>query len=389
MISKNTKELIESSTLKLIDYIESESFRGYDPYDALNSPIIKFLSNNSKWLKIGATQILRKMPINLRPLLLISKDYNPKGMGLLLCSYVKLYKLYRDMKFLKEIGFLADWLINNHSAGYSGHCWGYNFDWQNRSFFAPKGMPTIVNTAFIGHAFLDAYEILKIQKYLDVARSSCNFIMNDLNIHHDSDTICFSYTPSDCSRVHNANYLGASLLIRTFSFTQEDILLDFGKKAYEYSSNAQNDDGSWFYGEAEYQKWIDNFHTGFNLDALYIYKKYLNSNQYDFHIKRGLKFYIDNFFLRNGIPKYYQNSIYPIDIHCSAQAIITLTKFKDWDPNIIALLINLLEWTIRNMQSQKGFFYFRRQRFFLNKISYIRWGQAWMMHALTDVLLLN
>ena len=28
--------------------------------------------------------------------------------------------------------------------GYSGPCWGYNFDWQSRNFFAPRGTPPAV-----------------------------------------------------------------------------------------------------------------------------------------------------------------------------------------------------------------------------------------------------
>ncbi len=386
VLSKNLKELIENALFKLVKYVENENFRGYDPFDALNSPIIHLLTKHSKWLKIGSIQVFRRIPVNLRSIFLIKKDYNPKGMGLFLSSYVNLYKLYNKAEYLKQIELLANWLINNYSKGYSGYCWGYNFDWQNRSFFAPKGTPTIVNSAFVGHAFLDAYEVLKVENYLQIARSICNFIMNDLNIFQVSDKICFSYTPIDKSRVHNANYLGASLLIRTYSFTNENVLLDYGKKAYEYSSNAQNDDGSWFYGEAEYQKWIDSFHTGFNLVALYIYEKCLDSKEYIVHTRKGLEFYLDNFFLDNGAPKYYANSLYPIDIHCSAQALITLSKLKDYDKRTILLVAKILKWTIYNLQSPKGFFYFRKEELFKNKIPYIRWGQSWMMYSLTSVL---
>jgi N-acetylglucosaminyldiphosphoundecaprenol N-acetyl-beta-D-mannosaminyltransferase len=39
------------------------------------------------------------------------------------------------------------------------------------------------------------------------------------------------------------------------------------------------------------------------------------------------------------------------------------------------------------MYSGRGFFYFRKGRFFTNRIPYMRWSQAWVFHALTEYLL--
>ncbi len=57
--------------------MEGESYKGYDPYDTLMS-FIPFVRIN-KWLAIIATQVQKRNPINIRPLLGIKKDYNPKG----------------------------------------------------------------------------------------------------------------------------------------------------------------------------------------------------------------------------------------------------------------------------------------------------------------------
>ena len=378
---------MEETVLELIRYVEAEGFRGYDPYDALNSPVLSQFAKSSKWLKIAFTQTLRRMPLNLRFLLGIPKEYNPKGMGLFLNSYTNLYRVYKETHYSDQMKFLADWLMNNCCDGYPDYCWGYNFNWQNRTFFAPRGTPTIVNTSFIGHAFLDAFEALNIKRYLEVARSACDFILKDLNISREADTICFSYTPIDNSRIYNANYLGASLLIRTYSFTHEENLLGYGKQAYEYSTRHQQDDGSWFYGEAETQNWIDSFHTGFNLEALHWYEKSLGERKYAPQIRKGLEFYLDNFFLDDGTPKYHHNLTYPIDIHCSAQALVTLCKLKDYDSRAVPTLEKVLQWTVENMQDPEGFFYFRKGRIWRNKVPYMRWGQAWMLHGLTTVLL--
>ena len=78
--------------------------------------------------------------------------------------------------------------------------------------------------------------------------------------------------------------------------------------------------------------------------------------------------------------KYYNNQTYPIDIHAPAQLIITLYKL-----NIINeqkdLANRVLKWTINNMQSPKGYFYYQKRKGVSSKIPYMRWAQAWMFYA--------
>lgn len=47
---------------------------------------------------------------------------------------------------------------------------------------------------------------------------------------------------------------------------------------------------------------------------------------------------------------------------------------------------NVLNWTIRNMQSEKDYFYFQKNKYFTSKIPYMRWSQAWMFYALAKYL---
>ena len=370
---------------RLQQYVASEQYKGYDPFDALNSPIFSLLSRRSKWLRILFTQLLRRLPVNIRPVLGMKPEYNPKAMGLFLSSYVNLHKMEQRDEYFERIRFFADWLAEHASSGYSGHCWGYNFDWQNREFYAPERTPTVVNTSFVGHGLLDAYELLGEQRYADIARSACEFILNDLHISRESDSICFSYTPLDTGRVHNANYLGASLLIRTGDVIGDAELKDQAEAAYNYSNSKQLENGAWRYGEEEVRGWIDGFHTGFNLEALYWHSLSPGKANYASVMEKGLKFYIENLFTSDGIPKYYHNSIYPIDIHSAAQALITLAKLRESDARALPVLKKVRQWTINNMQDPAGYFYFRKGRIITNKIPYIRWGQAWMLLALTTV----
>jgi len=366
---------------RLQKYVESADYAGYDPYDALNSPMIKCVSSQSKWLRLAFTQFLRRSPANFRPLLGVKRAHNPKGIGLFLWGYAKLYRVTSEDACLEKIHYLLDLLDKLKSPGYSGNCWGYNFDWQSMTFLRPKGTPTIVNTAFIGHALLDCYRYTGLQRPLDMAMSIKEFILNDLYRTKQADTFCFSYTPVDTAVVHNANMLGASILIRLFEHCGDSVCKSDALSSLAYSMQHQHEDGSWFYADTDIQKWIDSFHTGFNLQALRYFLDQGFADQYRDAYDKGVRYYADNFFLADGTPKYYHDRVYPIDIHAPAEAI---TFFSGMGEEYQEMTDKILVWMLNNMLSDKGYFYFRKTKYYPNKISYMRWSQAWAFHALTQ-----
>ncbi len=379
-------DLYNSSFTKLKLYCESQSFKGYDPFDGLNSKLFKSLPfiNKNRIVRLIWIQLFKRLPINLRLFVGIKKEYNSKGLGLFLSGYCNLYKIEPKEEYLEKINFLAVELIKLKNSEYSGACWGYNFDWQARAFFQPKNTPTIVATTYISYAFLDAYEITKKKEYLEIARSSCDFILKDLNRTFDTDgTFAFSYSPLDKSIVYNASLLGSKLLARVYSFTKEKSLIDEAEKSVKYCCNNQHSDGSWSYGKYKFHSWIDSFHTGFNLECINDYIQYSGDFNYKENIEKGLKYYLENFFTKDGMSKYYNNSVYPIDIHSPAQLIITLSRLNKLEENK-GLVNTVLTWTIKNMQSKKGYFFYQKKRFITARISYIRWSQAWMFFSLTE-----
>ena len=368
----------------MLSYIESADYAGYDPFDALNSPVIRYIGANSKWVRVVATQLIRRFPVNLRPLFGIHKGHNPKGIGLFLWGYSKLFALTKEQRYLEKVDYLLNMLERLQSEGYSGNCWGYNFDWQSRTFMRPAGTPTIVNTSFIGHALLDCYELTGRQRALDMAIPIKDFILGDLHRAKLNGTFCFSYTPVDTEAVHNANLLGASILARLMQYCNDDRLKKAVLKSLGYSMRHQRDDGSWFYADTNIQGWIDSFHTGFNLQAIrYILYAGL-SPEYRGAYRKGVEYYAGNFFLADGTPKYYHDRIYPIDIHSPAQAICF---FSREGKKYQAFTEKIVNWMLDNMYSSNGFFYFRKGRFLTNRIPYMRWSQAWAFHALTEYLL--
>ena len=96
----------------LILYIEKNNFKGYYPYD-INNSAFKF----QKWGHLCSyylSQVHKRNPVNIRPLLGIKKGYIPKGMGLMLHAFSILYKKYGEGKYIDHANFCFKWLLNNH-----------------------------------------------------------------------------------------------------------------------------------------------------------------------------------------------------------------------------------------------------------------------------------
>jgi hypothetical protein len=251
----------------------------------------------------------------------------------------------------------------------------------------PRWSPNLVCTSFVANALLDAYELKPDSRCLTMARSAGNYLLNDLYWAEDDGTAGFSYPfPGLRAQVHNANLLGAALLCRLYKYSGEKSFLEPALKVARYSSSRQHEDGSWDYGELPAQRWVDNFHTGYNLCALQLIGKYAGTFEFEGHISRGFQFYLDNFFTKENAPRYFNDRTYPIDIHSVAQSIITLLALSEYGTCSVGLAISVFEWSRAHMWDAEGYFYYQVQPFWTNRISYMRWSQAWMLVALAALL---
>ena len=374
---------IQNSFQRLKAYCEQEGFKGWDPYDGLNSKLFQalpFVSKN-RLFRLVWIQLFKRSPLNLRKLTGVEKGYNSKGLGLFVIGYCNLYKKDPKQQYLDTIIKLSDKMLSLQSPGYSGACWGYNFDWQARAFFQPKGTPTVVATTFNTEALLEAYKITKNEIYLDTAISAAQFVLKDLNrTYDDKGNFSFSYSPIDKTQVFNASLLGAKMLSLVYEQTKDEELLTEARNAVQYAADFQQENGAWAYGTLPYHQWVDNFHTGYNLECIYTYQKISGDNSFSNHIEKGLDYYLKTFFTEEGISKYYNNSVFPIDIHAPAQLVVTLSKLDVFKQNK-DLIEKVLSWTIENMQSDRGFFQYQKNKYFNSNIPYMRWAQAWMFYS--------
>ncbi|MBZ5656141.1 MAG: hypothetical protein LAO56_12790 [Acidobacteriia bacterium] len=380
------KNDVEAATMMLLAYCSANGWAGHDPYDALNSQLFKRLPFlDSKIPRLVLTQALKRSPINIRRLLLIPRTQNPKAIALFMSSFIKLSKAgLAQQESLIE--FMIERLEALRSPGVPYWCWGYSFPWQGRSILVPAGAANLVCTSFVAEALLDVYEQRQDPQCLVMAVSAAEYMLNEL-YWTDGSKAGFSYPlPRLRVQVHNAHFLAAALLCRVYKHTGDEKFLSPALRVASSSAAKQHADGSWDYGEATSQRWIDNFHTGYNLCALESISRHAETTQFDAHIRHGFEFYRSHFFREDGAVRYFHNRTYPVDIHCVAQSIITLLAFRDLSPDNLRLAHSVFRWAMDHMWDNRGFFYYRVLRWGTIRTSYMRWSQAWMLLAMSTLL---
>ena len=168
--------------------------------------------------------------------------------------------------------------------------------------------------------------------------------------------------------------------------TWDDLQKDMRERALaaaHQSAGMQAADGSWVYGTLPHHGFIDGFHTGYNLEALKMISDVFGIDDFDTAIEDGFRYYKQTFLTPDGSVKYYDNSLYPIDMHSIAQAIITLLKVGGTEEDM-ARAEKIARWGIDEMYlPAKKRFRYQKHRFYSNNIDYTRWTQAWSYYSLS------
>lgn len=385
---------LNKSFQKLFEYVKKNNYEGNDLFDGLNSKLFKnTFFYKSRLFRLCLIQFCKLSPIDFRKVLLVPQGFNPKAGALFLMGNLNMYKATKQDEYKQEAQKLYSRLRGVAIKREKGIGWGYNFDWQARAFFVPEGTPNIVTSVYVGKALIEYYNVFKDEDSLKLAKQIAEFILNEMIIIENDDFLCFGYIPKENAQVHNANLLAASFLSYLKKYVISKEFIDKAKKAINFSVADINSSGAWAYGTNSFHRWVDNFHTAFNIESLLDIKDNLKMPELDKTIKKITEYYINNLFTEDGLPKYYDNKTYPLDIHVIAQAMIVMDKIRDAKilDNCEKLdIINgkILE-LVNPFQDKKGYFYFRKNKYLWSKIPYIRWAQAWMFFALSKIISSN
>jgi len=267
---------------RLHDFCAAQDWRGYDPYDGLNSLLARFLPG--KGARQAWTQFHKRSPINFRALCGIKPRLNSTAVALFAMGSAddRLLDVLDSLRTPEGVG-ISVWLA----------------------------IARLLRAAEYTNLICTA---LAVKAYRRFGRK-CDTGFVEALVTERGGERWIRYIPQSDTQVHNINLMGAALLGR--------------RDCVEFSVKRQRTDGSWWYGEAENQRWIDNFHTGYNLVALREYEQASGDASFADAAQRGFAYWDEVFWLADGCPRYYHNQTYPIDVHCCAQGILTYLAFGD------------------------------------------------------------
>jgi hypothetical protein len=365
----------------LRSWIESRRFEGFEPFDLLNSPYL-----SGSWARKALPGVFliqtgkRFAGLRLRLLLKIPPSRNPKTLGLCLAAYCDLAECGYDVA--AEAVWLKSELIRLRSPHESDYSWGYDWDYLSlRGSRLPAFSPNVIASYFCATAMLRMSAVFQDQEAREIAESAARFMVLRLNRSFESaGEVCFSYSPSDKTLIYNSSALAAVFLARIGSLCGNEMYLSLAHKAMLFLTKNQLPGGGWYYGQLRRQRWIDSFHTSYNVCALLDYQQVTGDRSFEAAMLQGHRYYETAFFTAGGTPRYFHNRTFPIDIHACSQAILHFAAFSSLDR-----AWQTFDWTVKNMRAPDGSFYYQRHRLWINRTPYVRWGQAWMLRALAGM----
>lgn len=370
---------IAAAVSRIREWGERRDWTGYDPYDALNSPLAPVLSLGTRLGRRLLTQTVKLSPINLRPLLLVKPERNAKAIALVASAYSRLAAAGDDSAS-EDVASLLRWLIANDHAEDKGLAWGYHFPVATRVFEYRRRTPNVIASSFAAQAMLDAVELLGEADFRDSTLAAVAYLQNEL-LTRGPDGTYFTYLRGESELVHNANLLAAAVLARAARVLGEPALLETVAECVATSVAGQREDGSWPYATGAGHGWVDNFHTAYVLQSLAECARVLPG----LHgvLERGVAYWRRELFLDDGTPKYYADRLYPLDAHCYADAVETWVALGD-----IEQALRQAQLLVERMLDRRGYIDFQQWPYVKNRVPLIRWTTAPAFRALAGVLLL-
>ncbi|MES1220313.1 MAG: hypothetical protein ABUT20_32730 [Bacteroidota bacterium] len=325
--------------------------------------------------------------------LFVSPKRFPIADAHLIMGLTNIYKKVKDEKVLDEAKLIATELLKSSVDGYSGHCWGYPFNWMTTRGLWTSGIPLITTTGYCFEAFLSLYDETKDKKFFDIAYSIFLFTKKDIKDTIVDDKIWISsYSPFDNSQIVNANAYRSFVLAEGYKRFGDEEALNVAKRNINFILQSQNADGSWLYAVNDQRDaFVDNFHTCFVLKNLYKSNLILNDKLIGEAIKNGFNFYKKNLLDEDGLPipfaKLPRINIVKRELYDFAEAISLCNSLQKMDEEALTIRDKLLNEVIEKYQKKDGSFVTRVSMFgILNKIPYMRWPQSQLFYALTNCL---
>jgi len=362
--------------------LESQNFAGFDPYDAFNGSRLPRGAGASSVGRRIATQLVKRSPIPLQPLLGIEPAVDAYTLGHALLAAARLHEAGALVQTRESCGRLLSRLREMAWRNGESLAWGYHFPVHTRFFSYSPPTPNLIVTAFVAKG-LAAVTRAGLADCREELRGAVAFVLHDLPRTVDDTGQCLGYVPGEPAAVHNANLLAALMLCEAAELCGEEAWIDEAVACARFTVARQGADGSWPYSEESYGRWIDGFHTGFVLGGLARVVGASDDAALESSLRRGTQYYVAQLFGPDGEPKYYPHRAHPLDALSAAQGVETLH---------VALggaaahaVPGQLEWIRHDLVRPDGHVAYQVHRGWTDWREFPRWSSAPLMSALAGV----
>jgi rhamnogalacturonyl hydrolase YesR len=192
-------------------------------------------------------------------------------------TLLSLYSVDAKREYLLYAKKHLDWLLKNASKGYSGYCWGLNYDWvYSADEIYDDNMPFSTHTPYPLEAMVKYYEITQDETLLEPIKSVFDFFETDIKVMKESDEIlALSYgVHKDRIATNATSYaMYCYALLLEFLPDKKEYIEKKIEKLYNFLCSVQKSDGSWLYSPYDDNTFIDTFHSAF------IMKNILKTNE--------------------------------------------------------------------------------------------------------------
>ncbi len=394
---------------RCLSWVGANGWTGWDPYDLWDTAVGHWALAGRSLQRRAATTVISRLeelfPIAIRRVFGAVPRVNAKAMGLFAGAFLRLESLEGRPRLVGgEPGHVPcfRWLDANRVACGAGLGWGYPFDWQSRVPI-PRNTPTAVTSAIIADAYWVRYRLCQQADGLAMCEAVCRFFVSGLNRSAPASdgSFCFSYSPVDQFQVHNANLFAAEFLVRIGHEVGRAEWVDTGLAAARFSLNQIREDGTlayWSNAQMGPSVQQDTYHSGFEIRALHSIGARTGLGEFRRAAERYLSTWLADFFTPEGIPHFTRGRDNVIEVHSCAEALLCAAAMREAGALDAAAFVRHADAVVhaagralwRDAGAGAGYFgWARRRRYgvtFTTNIPLLRWGQAWMVAALTATL---
>jgi len=379
----------ELGTARFLEaYWRDRNDTSFDPYDALETDRLAFLTKLPRAAQFAVVQLNKRSPVNLRSLEGVRPTRNSytvahfASAGAIFARLTAGSGAAGDGRPLDAMADRLDWLCSHRVEA----AWAYPFDVQTKTFAYRKSTPNVICTAFSVEALLDGVKAVAGQadyaeraaRWRDVASGAVAWALEHLYVESGGRQY-FRYVTAEPLLVHNANVLAARFVARTARALGNDPWLETARDCLDVTVREISSDGLLPYGEGSREAWVDGHHTGFVAEGLLDLSESLGSAELRSVADRVRAGYRRSLFEADGRPLLYPGKRFPIDVITGAQGIQT---FAMAGGDEVAFAHAIAGFMLAHMRTRSGTFVYRQGRWHRKAVPYVRWSDAPMCLAL-------